>query len=334
MAGKVGPTPSVFFTLDDSEITRLSKLRAILKLAHWTKIGGKYELEANETVAKSIKALELNDQVAYENQYAPWFNRYSDFKLSWTKSKDSDTHEIMGHLMATGVPRIRNLGKIGEGCSVSLMSGPMLQEPLPTTSVGDLRINHLQMEIEFKDPLKLDGNPSESQIYKVGHKNQLFGDELRTTNRQKFKDAQALKKGPNTQEFLTDLLRGLATLNMEKRTSGGEDGDGISDIENDDVTPRGAFPSLSSSNKKAYNSNNWSNSGPAHPSFHQSFRPTTEQNKVTDLVRNTVGSSNSDPNSSRAEEVQPLGGAASLDSHNVVPKGGNDVDNQVRLRFL
>ena len=147
MAGSTGPTPRVFFTLDNSEIMRLSKLRATLKLAHWTKIGGEYEMEVNETVAKSIKSLELTDQVAYENRYAPWFNRYTDFKLSWTKSKHPDTHEILGHLMATGKPRIENLGKIGDGCSVSLMSGPILHQPLPTTSVGDLRINHLQMRI-------------------------------------------------------------------------------------------------------------------------------------------------------------------------------------------
>ena len=99
------------------------------------------------------------------------------------------------------------------------------------------------------------------------------------------------------------------------------------------MTLKGASPSLFSSSKKAYDSYDWSNSGPAHPSFHQSFRPTTEQNKVTDLVRKTVGSSNSDPDSSRAEDVQPLGGAVSLDSHKVVPEGGNAVDEQVRLRF-
>ena len=87
MAESTGPTPRVTFTLDNSEIMRLSKLRATLKLAHWSKIGGTYELEVNENVAKSIRSLELTDQVAYEKRYSSWFNRYSDFQLSWTKSK-------------------------------------------------------------------------------------------------------------------------------------------------------------------------------------------------------------------------------------------------------
>ena len=333
MAGNVEPTPRVLFILDNSEIIRLSKLRAVLKLAHWGKIGGTYELQVDETVAKSIKSLETNDPVAYDKQYAPWLNRYTDFKLSWVKSKDPDTHEIMGHLMATGKPRIANLGKIGQGCRVSLMHGPILHEPLPTTKVGDLRINHLQMEIEFEKPLKLDGNQSESINFKVGHNNKLFGEELRVKNTKRFKEAQELKKGPVTQEFLTSLFKSLGNLSLDKKTSGGEDGDEISDIDNaegDDTLKLGASPSLFNRNKKAYDSNNWSNSGPTHPSFHQSFRPTTEQNKVTDLVRNTVGSSNDDPNSSRAEGGQPLGGAASLDSHKVNPERSNAVDDQVR----
>ena len=50
MAGSVGPTPRVFFTLDDSETTRLTKLRENLKLAHWGNIEEKYELQVNEAV--------------------------------------------------------------------------------------------------------------------------------------------------------------------------------------------------------------------------------------------------------------------------------------------
>ena len=66
MAVSTGPTPQVFFTLDNSEIMRLSKLRATLKLSHWSKIEGEYELEASETVEKSIKALELTDPVEFD----------------------------------------------------------------------------------------------------------------------------------------------------------------------------------------------------------------------------------------------------------------------------
>ena len=95
----------------------------------------------------------------------------------------------------------------------------------------------------------------------------------------------------------------------------------------------GASPSRFSSSKKSCGNRNWSNSGPEDPSFHQAFKPTIEMNQHTEHVRNTVGSNNSVPNSSGAEEAQPLPGAASLDSHKVVPEGGSDVDNQVRLRL-
>ena len=270
----------------------------------------------------------MNDPVAYGNQYAPWHNRYSDFKLSWTKAKDPVSNEIRGHLMATGVPRIKNLGKIGEGCSVSLMSGPMLQDPLPTTSVGDLRIGHLQMEIQFEEKLKFEKDKlkqDESKDYEVGYQNQLYGTELIERNRAKFKEEQASKKGPSTKAFLSELMKGLKIMNKEERTSGGEDGN-ISDIEDDNAAHRGAFPSPSSSKKKTNDSNNWSKAGPAHPSVNQSFRPTPEMSSHTEHVRDNVG-----PNSTKAKEVQPQDGAAA--GHNVVPEGGNDVDNQVRLRF-
>ena len=59
-----------------------------------------------------------------------------------------------------------------------------------------------------------------------------------------------------------------------------------------------------------------------------SHRPTTEQNKVTDLVRNTVESNHGDPNSSRAEGGQPLSGAASLDNNSIDPDRSNAVNDQ------
>ena len=311
MAGSVGPTPRVFFTLDDSETTRLTKLRENLKLAHWSSILERYELQANEAVAKSINSLRVNDSVAYGNLYAPWHNRYSDFKLTWTKAKDPVSNEIKGHLMATGVPRIKNLGKIGEGCSVSLMSGSMLQDPLPTTSVGDLRIGHLEMEIQFKEKLQFEKDTfkqDESKNYEVGYQNQLYGLDLIERNKAKYKEDQAAKKGPSTEAFLSALMKGLNVMNKKERTSGGED-ENISDIEDSDAARRGAFPSPSSSKKKT------------------SFRPTPEMNSHTEHVRDHVG-----PNSTKAKDVQPQDGAAA--GHNVVPDRDNDVDNQVSLRFL
>ena len=329
MAVSTGPTPQVFFTLDNSEIMRLSKLRATLKLSHWTKIEGEYELEVSETVEKSIKALELTDPVEFDKRYAKWFNRYTDFTLSWTKSKHPDTHEIIGHLMATGAPRIENLGKIGEGCSVSVMRGPILHQPLPTTAVGDLRINHLQMRIEFKEPWKADGNPSESCTYKVGHQNRLYGDELRGKNKQKFIAAQEAKKDPVTKEFLTDLFTKLGNLAL--KAAGAEDGNDMDEENKDDKLP-GASPSHFSSSKKSYGGNNWSNTGAADPNFHHSFKTSGKQGAI-EQVKSFVGPHNNDPTSSGAKEGQPMGGAASLDGHKVVPEGSSDEDNQVRLRL-
>ena len=71
MAGNMEPTPRVMFLLDNSELIRLNKLRAVLKLAHWGKIGGVYELEIDETVAKSIKTLENNVQWRMTNNMPP-----------------------------------------------------------------------------------------------------------------------------------------------------------------------------------------------------------------------------------------------------------------------
>ena len=185
MAGTVDQTPRVRFTLDDSETMRLEQLRAHLKLAHWVRIGKEFELEADDAVAKSIKALETKDPVAYDEQYAPWFNRYSDFKMSWVKTRNVDTNDIEGQLIATGRPRIEHLGKIGQGCKVTLMHGPILNDPLPTIEVGDLRINHLLLEINFEEPVKLDDNRTAGTFFKVGHRNNLFGNKLREKNTKK-----------------------------------------------------------------------------------------------------------------------------------------------------
>ena len=79
MSGSKGQTPRVFFTLDKSEILRLSKLRETLKLSHWNKIGGEYEFEVSETVEKEIKALLVTDPMEHDRRYSHWDNRYTDY---------------------------------------------------------------------------------------------------------------------------------------------------------------------------------------------------------------------------------------------------------------
>ena len=132
---------------------------------------------------------------------------------------------------------------------------------------------------------------------------------------------------------MTDLFRGLGKLALREARAAEEDG--ISDIENADADEKltGASPSRFNSSRKSYGGNNWSNSGPADPNFHKSFKPTIGMQQALEQVRNFVGHDNNDPTSSGAKEGEPLGGAASLDSHQAVPDGAGDVDDQVRLRL-
>ena len=330
MSGSKGQTPRVFFTLDKSEILRLSKLRETLKLSHWNKIGGEYELEVSETVEREIKALKLTDPIEHDKKYSPWANRYTDFKLSWTKTKDPVTHEIIGNLLASGAPRINNLGMIGQGCKASVMHGPILHQPLPTTSVGDLRINHLQMRVEFAVPWKAEGNPSESQSYSVGHENKLFGDELRRKNKQKFVAEQEAKRDPVTKEFLTDLFTKLG--NMALKAAGAEGGGDRPHIDEDDKLT-GASHSQLRSSKNSSGGNDWSSIGPDDPNYHHSFISSGKQGAL-EQCKSMVGPKTIDPTSSGAKAEQPISGASSLDGHETVPGGSSDEDNQVRLQNI
>ena len=58
------------------------------------------------------------------------------------------------------------------------MSGKMKDDPLPTTKVATLRINHVHMNIQFTKA-KLIHNPdhpcNKSDIFKVGKDNLLYG---------------------------------------------------------------------------------------------------------------------------------------------------------------
>ena len=163
----------------------------------------------------------------------------------------------------------------------------------------------------------------------MGHQNKLFGDELRHNNKKKFVAEQEAKKDPVTKEFLTDLFTKLGNLAL--KAAGAEDGGDSSDIENKDDKLPGASPSHFSSSKKSYGGNNWSNTGPADPNFHHSFKTSGKQGAI-EQVKSFVGPHNNGPTSSGAKEGQPMGGAASLDGHKAVPEGSSDEDNQVRLK--
>ena len=126
----------------------------------------------------------------------------------------------------------------------------------------------------------------------------------------------------------------MADIALDEKTSGDEDEGGKSDTGEDesDKQTLGESPSLFSSSRSAY-SNDWTNAGPTHPSFNQSYKPTPEQNEVKTLVRDKVGPTNGDPNSSIAEVRQPLDDDASLDGHNVDPERSNAGAEQVRIEI-
>ena len=330
MSGSQGQTPRVFFTLDKSEILRLSKLRETLKLSHWNKIGGEYELEVSETVEKEMKALLVTDPMEHDRRYSHWDNRYSDFTLSWAKTKDPVSHEIIGHLFACGAPRIKDLGMIGEGCRASIMRGPILHQPLPTTSVGDLRVNHLQMRVEFTVPWKAEGNASESKSYTVGRGNKLFGKELRRKNKQKFVAEQEAKRDPVTKEFLTDLFAKLGDVAL--KAAGAAGGGDRPHIDEDDKLTGASHSQLRSSNTSS-GGNVWTDIGPDDLNYHHSFQSSGQQGAI-DTCKSMVGPKIIDPTSSGAKEEHPISGASSLDGHETVPGGSSDEDNQVRLQNI
>ena len=81
-------SPTVTIKLDDSEITRLEKLRILLKLSHWSGIKTEYKIEASEAVRERLETLKKTDRQSYADKFESWRNKYSDYELFWTKHKD------------------------------------------------------------------------------------------------------------------------------------------------------------------------------------------------------------------------------------------------------
>ena len=175
IAGPLQETPTVKFILDDSEILRLKKLRNRLQLSHWSEIKREYVLHPDEGVARNIMDLQTTDPVAYDVKYSTWDKRYSDFVPEWRKKKNADTGEMEGHLLAVGKPRINNLGDIGMGSIFYVMQGSMRGQALPTVKVGDIRLNHLQFQINFTTAKHFRRNTPDSYDFMVGHDNNLYG---------------------------------------------------------------------------------------------------------------------------------------------------------------
>ena len=166
-------------------------------------------MKADADVAKMIGDMEINDAVMHDEMYSDWANRYTDFTMAWKRIQNPTTGVVEGHLVAMGRPRFQHLGKIGDGCTMTLMSGPILDQPLPTTKVGNLRLNHLQFVITFAEPGKFREDEAEdSTIFRVGHKNELYGSQQRKSNRKDFIKKKA-EKNASPGELLNNLLQAL-----------------------------------------------------------------------------------------------------------------------------
>ena len=220
MAAPVVETPTVTFTLDDSEILRLKKLRNRLQLSHWSDIKREYVLYPDEGVAKNLGALHTTDPVAYDVKYSTWDKRYSDFVTEWRKKKNPDTGEIEGHLLAVGIPRIENLGEISKGSIFYIMHGSMKGQALPTVKVSDVRLNHLQLKINFTTAKIFRDNTPQSYDFMVGHDNALYGLLERNQLKKAFKEKKQDQLKPVTDK-LADLLTNI-NIAIKAANNGGK----------------------------------------------------------------------------------------------------------------
>ena len=213
MSGAVD-TPAVTVKLDDSEKIRFEKLRNQLSLTEWTKIRSIYDIYADEDAAKKIRELKISDPVLHDELFSNWENRFSDLSVHWQKKRDNDG-VLYGSLIATGRLRFPGLGNISEGCSLTLMRGPLKTDPLPVTKVTPLRLNHLNMTVEFATIVTRanpDHVPNDSRSFKIGRDNFLFGEEARVDNLKSAKEKKSKKQEQQTREMLNTLVENFVKL--------------------------------------------------------------------------------------------------------------------------
>ena len=207
-------TPAVTVRLDDSERIRFEKLRNKLLLSDWTKIKPTYELHPDEDAAKKIRDLKISDPVLHDELFSDWENRFSDLSVHWQKKRDNDG-VLYGSLIAAGRLRFKGLGNISEGCSLTLMRGPLKTNPLPVTKVTPLRVNHLNMTVEFATDVTRD-NPDHvtntSRSFKVGKDNFLYGAAARVDNLKTAKQKKSEKQEQQTRDMLNNLVENFVKL--------------------------------------------------------------------------------------------------------------------------
>ena len=245
----------------------------------------------DEGVAKTIMDMKTTDPVAHDVKYSSWTNRYSDFAPEWRKKKNPDTGEMEGHLVAVGRPRLNNLGDIGKGSIFYIMQGSMQNQPLPSITVGDVRLNHLQFQINFTTAITFREGTTNSNDFMVGHDNALYGLPERNQLKKTFIEKKQNKVQPVT-DMLADLLKNI-NIAVKKATNGVEEVD--TDQEEDDkrnhnqATPHSNYQLNGGRNDeddKAWQ--DYQARSHSHPSYLQRFQTTKDREAAMRLAKQFV----------------------------------------------
>lgn len=328
--------------IDDSERTRLERTRNKLLLNHWTKIKPSYVIEQNLEVAKKIQELEHLDPVLHDEKYSDWQSRYSDLTMEWQKKRDPDTGIIYGILVASGRMRFKGLGLISKGCTIEIMTGKMNNDPLPSTKVADLRVMHLNLQIDFNIPVKKT-NPDHADNYgtsfKVGKNNFLYEEDERQENLHAHKKRETDKMEKQTKEIMNSLMKNFLDLTTkakeenENGTNGGDTGDDDPAKQVGRDSGRHNARSLSSDNAGfgTFQFNNKFNSAGARQDCMDLVRQFTGGNKVPHSTSNPDLTSITDEESDSFSEA--LGGGGSprdpASSHS-----RNDADDDDQVSYI
>ena len=138
----------------------------------------------------------------------------------WRKKKNDTTGEMEGHLLAVGIPRINELGKIGEGSIFYIMQGSTRGQALPTVKVSDVRLNHLQLKINFTTAITFRDNTPLCHDFMVGHDNVMYGSIERSQLKKAFIEKKQDKLKPVT-DTLAELLKNI-NIAIKAANNGGE----------------------------------------------------------------------------------------------------------------
>ena len=112
----------------------------------------------------------------------------------------------MGRLVAQGRIRINGLEDFNHGNQIVLMQGSLNTRPLPSTALAPLRVSHLYLKIDYPTPVDkdLDGQYNNSNTFKVGKHNKLYGADVVKSNISAY-----MKKQAEKQNYMSADMQGL-----------------------------------------------------------------------------------------------------------------------------